>query len=266
MTSKSIALIVLGLGLGGVFALVPPSVVSPDPGAPPASAVPAGEPISTGATTPGVAEIDRPELALGRTEVYDYDPPVPGTYTLPVIEPAGDGEVLVADRGRRQLRDVLAGRISLVSFIYTSCADPRACPLATGVLYRIHKLSARDARLTDSLRLVTFSFDPETDTPSVMARYGRGLAPDGQGAEWLFLTTAGQEQLAPILASYGQRVDRKKDPADPTGALYHVLRVYLVDRAGNIRNIYSFGQLDPRLVLADVRTLLLEEEAEGASR
>ena len=31
------------------------------------------------------------------------------------------------------------------------------------------------------------------------------------------------------------------------------------DRAGNIRNIYSSGTLDVRLVLADVKTLLLEE-------
>jgi cytochrome oxidase Cu insertion factor (SCO1/SenC/PrrC family) len=38
----------------------------------------------------------------------------------------------------------------------------------------------------------------------------------------------------------------------------HTLRVFLIDRDGNIRNIYSSGTLDPRLVLADVRTLMLE--------
>jgi hypothetical protein len=35
--------------------------------------------------------------------------------------------------------------------------------------------------------------------------------------------------------------------------------VFLVDRDGRIRNIYSSGTLDLRLVLADVKTLLLEE-------
>jgi hypothetical protein len=40
--------------------------------------------------------------------------------------------------------------------------------------------------------------------------------------------------------------------------LNHTLRVFLIDRAGNIRNIYSSGTLDARLVLADVKTLLLE--------
>jgi cytochrome oxidase Cu insertion factor (SCO1/SenC/PrrC family) len=78
------------------------------------------------------------------------------------------------------------------------------------------------------------------------------------GAEWHFLTTRSQAQLRPILEAYGQAVDRKENPADPTGPLNHTLRVFLIDRYGNIRNIYSSGTLDVRLVLADVRTLLLE--------
>jgi hypothetical protein len=42
--------------------------------------------------------------------------------------------------------------------------------------------------------------------------------------------------------------------------LYHILRVFLIDRDGRIRNIYSSATLDPRLDLADVKTLLLEEK------
>jgi hypothetical protein len=47
--------------------------------------------------------------------------------------------------------------------------------------------------------------------------------------------------------------------ADSRGPLYHVLRVFLIDREGRIRDIHSSATLDPRLVLADVKTLLLEE-------
>ena len=54
-------------------------------------------------------------------------------------------------------------------------------------------------------------------------------------------------------------MDKKQNPLDPTGPLNHTLRVFLIDRAGNIRNIYSSGTLDPRLVLADVRTLMMEK-------
>jgi len=65
--------------------------------------------------------------------------------------------------------------------------------------------------------------------------------------------------LQPILAAYGQAVDKKRNSKDPTGPLNHTLRVFLIDRDGNIRNIYSSGTLDVRLILADVRTLMLEK-------
>ncbi len=58
--------------------------------------------------------------------------------------------------------------------------------------------------------------------------------------------------------AYGQAVSRKENPADPTGPLNHTLRVFLIDREGKVRNIYSSGTLDVHLVLGDVRTLLME--------
>jgi cytochrome oxidase Cu insertion factor (SCO1/SenC/PrrC family) len=78
-------------------------------------------------------------------------------------------------------------------------------------------------------------------------------------AEWRFLTTRSQSELQPILDAYGQAVDKKQNPFDPTGPLNHTLRVFLMDRGGKIRNIYSSTTLDPRLVLADVRTHLMEK-------
>ena len=38
--------------------------------------------------------------------------------------------------------------------------------------------------------------------------------------------------------------------------LRHVLKVFLVDDSGAVRNIYSTGLMEPGLVLADVRTVL----------
>ena len=210
-----------------------------------------------------VTEGLRPELLLPRNELYDYDPPEPGTYRLPAIKPAGDGLVLTADGKAVELSDVLGGHVTILSFIYTRCADPRACPMATGALFQVYEITAKDRVLADNLRLVTFSFDPEHDTPRVMAEYASVVRPGGVGSEWLFLTTASNEELEPILASYGQRVDRKKNADDPLGPFYHLVRVYLIDKEGTIRNIYAFGMLDPRLVVTDVRTLLMEEPSKA---
>jgi protein SCO1 len=40
-----------------------------------------------------------------------------------------------------------------------------------------------------------------------------------------------------------------------------VLKVFLIDRAGYIREIYSSSFLHPRTVLNDIETLLLEDRA-----
>lgn len=193
-----------------------------------------------------------------------YDPPEPGTYELPPIKRAGDGEVLDADGKPRELLALLKGRITVLSFIYTRCADPQACPFASGVLYDIHEKSKSDPEIERNLQLLTFSFDPENDTPTVMAGYGNALRSEGEGCDWRFLTTRSTEELAPVLEAYGQRVDRRKNSDDPKGPLYHLVRVYLIDRDARVRNIYSFGLMDGRLLLADVRTLLREEERTGS--
>jgi len=105
---------------------------------------------------------------------------------------------------------------------------------------------------------VSMSFDPAGDTPQRMAAYSGWARERKSAAEWRFITTSSPVELQPILDAYGQAVDRKKNPFDPTGPLNHTLRVFLIDREGRVRNIYSSGTLDPRLVLADVRTLMAE--------
>jgi cytochrome oxidase Cu insertion factor (SCO1/SenC/PrrC family) len=192
-----------------------------------------------------------------RSARFDFDPPRPGTYRLPVVKRAADGAVLDATGAPRRLRDVLAGRITVLSFVYTRCSDPNGCPLATAVLYQLHAATAGDRELARHLRLVTLSFDPGHDTPETMAKYSRVAATRETRSPWEFLTTASDRQLGPILAAYGQVVQRGADPSAPGPS--HLLRVYLIDRQLRVRNIYGLDFLDPRLLLADARTLLLED-------
>src|SRR4029077_2327103 len=100
-----------------------------------------------------------------RDSDYDYDPPMAGSYSLSVIKSAADGALLDSNNKSVQLRDLTRGRITVLIFIYTRCAAPKACPYATGVLTQIHDLSVDDKTLAKSMRLVSLSFDPEYDTP-----------------------------------------------------------------------------------------------------
>ena len=199
---------------------------------------------------------------FARDRDHDYDAPAPGSYNLGTtfyMLNINDGALLDSNAKSLSLRELIRGRVTVVSFIYTRCAAPNACPYATGVLSQLHRASLDDETLARSLRLVSLSFDPEYDTPERLADYAEVMRDEKSGCEWRFATAKSQADLESVLNAYGQAVDKRQNPADPQGPLYHILRVFLIDREGRIRNIYSSGTLDPRLVLADVRTLLLEE-------
>ncbi len=187
---------------------------------------------------------------------FDYQPPRPGTYQLPAVKPAADGQVKDASGTPHRLHEFLGDRIVVLSFISTRCVDAHGCPLATAVLHQVRQTAARDRALAERLRLVTVSFDLGHDTPAVLARF----APSARGgpaaaSPWEVVVPTSEPELASILDAYGQPIGPGSVEAPPT----HLLRVYLIDGQRRIRNVYGLDFLDPRLVLNDVRTLLLEE-------
>lgn len=181
-----------------------------------------------------------------------FEPPAPGSYELPPIDRVRD-HALVDHRGRVTPFPALApGQVAVVSFVYASC--PQACPLALATLQQLDRLLSERADLVPRVRLVTVSFDPGRDTPERMSTLRESLAPR---SEWRFVTAPDAAALAPVLADYGQRVTRLVDPeGSDTGILQHVLKVFLVDEHREIRNVYSAGLMDARLVFNDIQTVL----------
>lgn len=201
-----------------------------------------------------------PQVLAPGYSPLSYEPPAPGSYALPAVGLAADGQVLDA-RGRPQsLHALFADRIVVLSFIYSTCSDVNGCPLATGVLHRLRAAMARDPVVVANTRLISLSFDPEHDTPEVIRRYCRGFEMDAEQGDWLFVTTASEAKLRPILEAYDQVVRKEYDErGEPTGTFSHILRVFLIDRRRRLRNIYSVSFLHADTLLNDVRTLLLEE-------
>jgi cytochrome c peroxidase len=211
---------------------------------------------------------ERPPPAIVRAPGFEplaYPAPEPGTYELPVLGTAADGTVLDASGARRRLHDVLGDKIVVLSFAYTSCPDPNACPLAAHVLSRVQQRALEDPAVGSHVRLITLSFDPARDGPAAMRHYGSRVA--REGADWRFLTTDSKASLAPILSAYGQSIVKERDEdGRPLGTISHVLRVYLIDRDKRIRNIYTTSFLHADTVWSDIRTVLGEggEEAGAA--
>ena len=135
---------------------------------------------------------------------YDYEPPVAGSYALPVIKAAPDGAIIDSDSKSLNLSELTHGRITVLSFIYTRCAAPKACPYAVSVLSQLHALSVDDKQLATNMRLVSLSFDPDYDTPQRLAEYSEAMRDEKSGCEWRFATAKSNAALESILNGYGQ--------------------------------------------------------------
>jgi len=138
---------------------------------------------------------------------------------------------------------VLQNRVWVADFIFTNCPGP--CPRMSSQMHQVQTaLSA-----SDGARFVSFTVDPERDTPLVLAAYaGRFEAAPGK---WFFLT-------GPMLAleDLSRNVFKL---GDVDGSLQHSTRFALVDRAAQIRGFYLSSEPDaiPNLI-ADAKRLLAE--------
>lgn len=214
--------------------------------------------LATALTSPVAAGEDTPGTPIAPGyQSLPFTAPKPGSYTLPELGPAADGDVLTTGNQPVRLQALFSGKIALLSLVYASCDDVNGCPLATQVMSRVGSALGAAPGLAGSVRLLTLSFNPEHDTPAVMARYGQGF--QQPGVDWRFLTTRSKADSQSILTAYGQAVQQEPDSRSRASpAFSHALRVFLIDRKQRIRNIYSSSTLHAALILADIRTLLQE--------
>jgi len=183
--------------------------------------------------------------------------PEPGSYELPPIAHVADFALQDETGAPAPLLDLAPDQVAIVSFVYTRCSDGRGCPAALAVLQRLDRAVAADATLAARVRIATVSFDPVHDTPVRMADLRRALAPRSQ---WRFLTARTPDEIAPVLAAFGQdALPLVGDGENALGLYRHVLKVFLVDARGAVRNVYSSGFLSPELLLVDARTVLQTE-------
>jgi cytochrome c peroxidase len=186
----------------------------------------------------------------------NFVPPAAGSYELPAVKRVA-GFVLKDSTGRAvDTERITAGKVAVVSFIYTACPERLGCPLASLALQNLQG-RLKDEGLHRDVVLLSISFDPGRDSPAQLAKYARVYGADP--AFWRFMTAPSTRVLEGVLESYGQDRAPVYDPRGRfTGRYSHVLKVFLLDRDGYIRNIYSAGFLVPDLVVNDIKTVLTD--------
>jgi protein SCO1 len=193
-------------------------------------------------------------------EALGFVPPAPGTYKLQHILASPRGTVLDVDGKAMPFSRFATGKVTVLSLIYTRCSDGRGCPMASYLLKGLKGRIEHERGLSEQLRFVSLSFDPDNDTPKAMREYADLYAPEKGGLPWYFLTTRSHRELAPLLDGLGQDVWVAQAGSEG-GPLPHLLKVFLLDGRGSVREIYTTSFLQPQVVLNDIKTLLLEERA-----
>lgn len=120
----------------------------------------------------------------------------------------------------------LAGKVWIADFIYTQCTS--ACPLLSAKLALVRRQLA-DPRA----KFVSFSVDPEHDTPEVLRSYEQNWGPDD--ARWTLLSTD-PKGLAALAEGMRVAVSPTQDPNDP---ILHTTLFFLVDSAAKVRGAYD---------------------------
>ena len=162
-------------------------------------------------------------------------PPKP-LYGLPdftLIDQTGKGF------GTEQLR----GKIWIANFIFTSC--PTMCPELTTKMQRVkHRVRG----MGDAVHLVSFSVDPERDTPEVLARYAvrYGASP----TKWSFLTGDLSLVEGAVVSGFKMTMDRGEDTN--VFDITHGQRFVLVDPDMKIRGFYETDKAGLDRLMKDV--------------
>ncbi|MCX7915974.1 MAG: SCO family protein [Verrucomicrobiae bacterium] len=156
---------------------------------------------------------------------------------------------LVESSGAERARADLVGKVWIASFIFTRCAEE--CP----AMMRAEVKLQRNLPVREDLILVSFSVDPDYDTPERLRAYAEMFGADR--SRWWFFT--GDKKSIYRLAIEGFRLSTMEADPENEMPILHSSKLVLVDRRGTIRGYYdSMDEMELRQLVRDARRLLAE--------
>ncbi len=194
------------------------------------------------------------QIVIARVE------PLPVYMALPDV-------TLTDQAGRAFPLSQTRGKVVVMGIIFTNCPD--ICPLITARMKQIQQ-RVQTAGVSNQVELVSFSVDPERDSPAVLKQFGTIYQIDW--ANWVLLTgSADQVQtLVNGLKVYVERVYyRDGTPVPPSAfdeanlknayySINHTDRLFLIDRKGNVRALLPGSQTNVDEAMPLIQQLVRE--------
>ena len=146
----------------------------------------------------------------------------------------------------------LAGDVYVASFVFTRCAT--VCPRLTAEVGRLVRRYREEG--VDGVRLVSFSVDPEHDTPERLRDYAGSRRLDLE--RWSLVTGGEQEVRSIVVDGFALPMGERIDLAGGLVDVAHAARLVLVDRAGGVRGYYGSDAVGLDEVFHRTRQILAE--------
>jgi protein SCO1/2 len=203
-----------------------------------------------GGAAPATREGDRiaATLVVTKTRSWLEDVTITAASTVPApgvaaARSAAPGVVvppfpLIDQDGRSFNLQAFAGRILVVTFIYTRCPLPDFCPLMIGHLETV-RARANQAGLGNRLALLAVTLDPGYDTPGVLRAYGESrLKGDRRFDQWT-LATGSPAEVENVASLFGVRHQ------SVNGTITHTLITAVVGHDRRIMRLFASNSWRP---------------------
>jgi protein SCO1/2 len=146
--------------------------------------------------------------------------------------------------GRLVMKKDFLGHPIALNFIFTSCRSARMCPASSTCMKQLGDALAKMPGAAD-VRLLTITFDPETDTPGVLRAYADGYGIDHARHRFL---TGNAGQIKDLMRHYGIQTLRDD------GTIVHNAALIVISPEGRI----AYRSEGPSFDAEDIATRLLK--------
>lgn len=147
--------------------------------------------------------------------------------------------------GRLVMKKDFLGHPLALNFIFTSCRSARMCPASSACMKQLGDALAKTPGAAD-VRLLTITFDPETDTPGVLRTYADGYGIDHARHRFL---TGDAGQIKDLMRHYGIQTLRDD------GTIVHNAALIVISPEGRIAYRSEGPSFDAEAIAERLRKL-----------
>jgi protein SCO1 len=140
---------------------------------------------------------------------------------------------LIDETGAARALSDWRGKVVAVTFIYTRCPYPDFCPKMDRQFKSVQAEILKDAQLRDRAALLSISFDPAFDTPTILAGRAKEIGTDPR--IWHY-ATGEPEAINAFASQLGVSVVREGTSAE---SVTHNLRTAVIGSDGTLRTVFT---------------------------